>query len=66
MRKSFIAATCLFTTFALSACDNDAERGLVGAGAGAVVASATGGSTLTGAILGGAAGVFCDDAGVCK
>ncbi|PTX56644.1 hypothetical protein C8N43_1304 [Litoreibacter ponti] len=50
----------------LAACDTDAERGLVGAGAGAAVSSATGGSAVTGAVIGGAAGVFCDDLGVCK
>ncbi len=52
---------------ALSAClDTDAERGLAGAAGGAVVADATGGNALTGAVVGGAAGVFCDDLGVCK
>jgi hypothetical protein len=66
MRKLLIVSTFLTAAFALSACDNDAERGLVGAGAGAAVAVATGGSALTGAVLGGAAGVFCDDAGICK
>lgn len=51
----------------LSAClDTDAERGLAGAAGGAVIADATGGSALTGAVVGGAAGVFCDDLGVCR
>ncbi len=51
----------------LSAClDNDLERGAAGAAAGAVVADVTGGSVLTGAVVGGAAGVFCDDAGICN
>ncbi len=45
--------------------ENDAERGVVGAAGGAVVADALGGSALTGAVVGGAAGVFCDDAGIC-
>ena len=50
----------------LSAClDNDLERGAAGAATGAVVADVTGGSVLTGAIVGGAAGVLCDDAGIC-
>ena len=66
MRKTFITSTFIVAALTLSACDTDAERGLVGAGAGAAVASATGGSALTGAIIGGAAGVFCDDAGICK
>lgn len=46
--------------------DNDVERGAAGAAAGAVVFDATGNKPVTGAILGGLAGVFCDDAGVCK
>lgn len=51
----------------LTACvDTDAERGLAGAVGGAVIADATGGSALTGAAVGGAAGVFCDDLGVCR
>ncbi|MDI3335407.1 hypothetical protein QKW60_03225 [Defluviimonas aestuarii] len=54
-------------TFALSAClDTDTERGLAGAAGGAVVADAFGGNALTGAVVGGAAGVFCDDVGVCN
>lgn len=57
----------LTATLSLSACLNtDAERGLAGAAGGAVIADATGGSPLTGAVVGGAAGVFCDDLGVCK
>jgi osmotically inducible lipoprotein OsmB len=44
----------------------DTERGLAGAAGGAVIADATGGNALTGAVVGGAAGVFCDDLGVCR
>ncbi|EPX79850.1 hypothetical protein [Litoreibacter arenae] len=66
MRKTFIVPTLFAAAFALSACDTDAERGLVGAGAGAAISKATGGDALTGAVIGGAAGVFCDDAGVCR
>jgi hypothetical protein len=52
---------------ALSGCLNtDAERGLAGAAGGAVIADVTGGNALTGAVIGGAAGVFCDDLGVCR
>jgi hypothetical protein len=52
---------------ALSGClDTDTERGLAGAAGGAVIADVTGGNALTGAVVGGAAGVFCDDLGVCK
>jgi osmotically inducible lipoprotein OsmB len=46
--------------------DTDTERGLAGAAGGAVIADVTGGSAVTGAVIGGAAGVFCDDLGVCK
>lgn len=46
----------------LSAClDNDLERGLAGAAAGAVVADATGINPVTGALVGGAAGALCDN-----
>jgi osmotically inducible lipoprotein OsmB len=57
----------LGAALALSAClDTDAERGLAGAAGGAVLSDVTGGSAVTGAIVGGAAGVFCDDLGVCR
>jgi hypothetical protein len=63
--KTLLAA--VVAAFALSGClDTDAERGLAGAAGGAVIADATGNSALTGALIGGAAGVFCDDAGVCN
>jgi hypothetical protein len=59
--------TLLCAALALSAClDTDAERGLAGAAGGAVISDATGGSAVTGALIGGAAGVFCDDVGVCR
>ncbi|SPH18524.1 hypothetical protein DEA8626_02063 [Defluviimonas aquaemixtae] len=52
---------------ALAGClDNDAERGVAGAAAGALLADATDNSAVTGAVIGGAAGVFCDDVGVCR
>ncbi|MGL4238103.1 hypothetical protein [Tabrizicola sp.] len=51
----------------LSGClTTDTERGLAGAAGGAVIADVTGGDALTGAVIGGAAGVFCDDLGVCE
>ena len=63
--RTLIAAVA--AAFALSGClDTDAERGLAGAAGGAVVADAFGGNALTGAVVGGAAGVFCDDAGICN
>jgi hypothetical protein len=49
----------------LSAClDTDAERGLAGAVGGAVVADALGADPVTGAVVGGAAGYFCDELNV--
>ena len=45
--------------------DSDAERGIVGAAAGYGLAKGVGGNGDRGAIIGGLAGVFCDDAGVC-
>jgi hypothetical protein len=63
--RTLLAAA--IAAFALSGClDTDAERGLAGAAGGAVVADAFGGNALTGAVVGGAAGVFCDDLGVCN
>ncbi|MEM9582574.1 MAG: hypothetical protein AAGA08_05600 [Pseudomonadota bacterium] len=66
MRRPFIILGFIALGATVSACDSDAERGLVGAAGGAAISKATGGDALTGAVLGGAAGVFCDDAGVCK
>ena len=46
----------------LSACmANDFERGVVGAAGGAVIADTIGFDPLTGVIVGGAAGAFCDE-----
>ncbi|OZA19717.1 MAG: hypothetical protein B7Y02_00505 [Rhodobacterales bacterium 17-64-5] len=57
----------LTAVLGLSACvSTDGERALVGAAGGAVISEATGGSVLTGALIGGAAGVVCDDVGVCN
>jgi hypothetical protein len=56
----------------LSACgpanfiDSDMERGIVGAAVGYGAAKALDGNADRGAIVGGLAGVFCDDAGVCS
>ena len=61
----FIVAVGAVATLA-GCMDTDAERGLAGAAAGAVIADATHNSAVTGALIGGAAGVFCDDAGVCR
>jgi osmotically inducible lipoprotein OsmB len=49
----------------LSGClANDTERGLAGAAGGAVISGVTGGSPVTGAVIGGAAGYFCRDLNV--
>ena len=57
----------LAATLSLAACEgSDFERGLLGAGGGALAAKAIGEDPVTGAVIGGAAGVFCDDAGVCR
>jgi hypothetical protein len=55
MRKSLILFTLL--TAPLAGCMQDpASRGLAGAAAGAVIADATKGDILTGAVIGGLAG----------
>jgi len=67
LKFRLILATSVVVSFA--ACDvidNDTERGVLGAAGGAVVASATGVNPVTGALIGGAAGVFCDDLNVCN
>jgi hypothetical protein len=46
--------------------DSDTERGLAGAAIGAGTAAAVDGDVGTGAVVGGVAGIFCDDAGVCR
>lgn len=55
--------------FGLAGCvDTRAERTAVGAVGGAVAAEALGGNAATGAVIGGAAGYFCDQLNVpgCK
>ncbi|WP_333713589.1 hypothetical protein [Yoonia sp.] len=66
MRKISIILSAV-AVFGLAGClDNDVERGVVGAGAG-LVASELLGTDRTGSMLvGAAAGVFCDDAGICR
>jgi len=62
-----IAATGLVSACAPGAAiDTDTERGLVGAAVGYGAAKAIDGDGGRGAIIGGLAGVFCDDAGVCS
>ncbi|MFQ6547817.1 hypothetical protein AADZ90_007655 [Aestuariibius sp. 2305UL40-4] len=65
-----LGAICAFSV--LSACagsgigDNDTERAVIGAAGGALIADATENDVATGAAVGALAGVFCDDAGVCR
>jgi osmotically inducible lipoprotein OsmB len=67
MMKNLKILGLMAGVLALSGClTTDTERGLAGAAGGAVIADATGGNALTGAVIGGAAGVFCDDAGICR
>lgn len=40
---------------------NNTERAVAGAAGGAVISGVTGGSPVTGAVIGGAAGYFCKD-----
>lgn len=48
--------------FGLSGCmEDNAQRGIMGAAGGAVVAGAAGGNPVSGAVIGGAAGYFCKD-----
>jgi hypothetical protein len=44
--------------------ENDTERALAGAAAGALIADATENDVATGAIIGAGAGAFCDDLNV--
>ncbi|WP_116086727.1 hypothetical protein [Tropicimonas sp. IMCC34011] len=50
----------------LAACDTDLERGVTGATIGGVAASATNNNVAAGAAAGALAGVYCDDAGICR
>ncbi|SPF75675.1 hypothetical protein ALP8811_00668 [Aliiroseovarius pelagivivens] len=61
-RKLFVGA---FALAVLAGCQwNDLQRAGVGAATGAVVAKATSGNLLTGAVIGAGAGALCDDVGV--
>jgi len=66
--QSFRLLLAVAAIGSLSAClDNDLERGLAGAAAGAVLADATGVNVITGAAIGGAAGALCDEiTNVCR
>ena len=63
MFKSLTLMALLST--ALSGClENDGQRALAGAAGGAVIAGATGVDPLTGALIGGAGGALCNQAGI--
>ncbi|SHG85201.1 hypothetical protein SAMN05444003_1217 [Cognatiyoonia sediminum] len=65
LKKTWIIAAA--ATFGLAGCLNtDAERAVVGAGAGTIAADILGTDRAGTAIVGAAAGVFCDDAGICS
>lgn len=60
--RMFKISAALAIVVAVSGClENDTQRGVAGAAGGAAIAGVTGGSMLTGAAIGGAAGVFCRD-----
>jgi osmotically inducible lipoprotein OsmB len=62
-----VAATVLTSACAPNvALDSDVERGIVGAALGYGAAKALDENGDHGAIIGGLAGVFCDDAGICS
>ena len=64
-KKSIIIA--VVAAFGLAGClDNDVERGVAGAGAGLVASELLGTDRTGSMVVGAAAGVFCDDAGVCR
>lgn len=61
--KTITLAAC--AAFALAGCQwNDMQRAGAGAVAGAVVAEATNGNLITGAVIGAGAGALCDDVGL--
>ena len=64
-KKSIILAA--FAAFALSAClESDTERAVAGAGAGLVAAEVLNTDPTATAVAGVAAGLLCDDAGICR
>jgi hypothetical protein len=64
MQKIIITLAVL--TLPLAGCmQSDVTRGLGGAVAGGLLASATRNDVATGMLVGGLAGSLCDDAGIC-
>ena len=65
LNRTWIIAVA--ASFALSGClDTDGERAVVGASAGIVAADVLGTDRTGTALVGAAAGAFCDDLGVCR
>ena len=59
-------AACESSPYGGSTLTPDAQRAAGGALAGAAIAKIADEDVATGALIGGAAGALCDDAGVCK
>lgn len=66
MRFSKIILAVALTGSLAGCLQTDSERGVAGAAAGALIADATDNNVIAGAAIGGLAGAFCDDAGVCR
>ena len=65
LKKTWILAAV--ASFTLAGClESDLERAAVGAAAGAVAADALGTDQTATALAGAAAGLLCDDAGICR
>jgi hypothetical protein len=70
IKSSWILAP--IAALGLSACagtgigDTDLERGVIGAGSGLVAAEVLGTDPTATALAGVAAGLLCDDAGICR
>ena len=62
LRAPWRATLLICACTALAACEGtDFERGALGAGGGALAAEALGKDPVVGAVVGGTAGVVCDD-----
>ncbi|MGR3485704.1 MAG: hypothetical protein ACU0BF_10200 [Paracoccaceae bacterium] len=64
MSKITTFALASITALTLAGCATDTDRAAGGALAGAAIAELTDGDVATGAAIGAAAGVLCDNAGV--
>lgn len=64
--STIIAVTAILGLSACAGIDTDGERAIVGAGAGALTASALGEDTTTGALGGALVGTLADDVGLAR